>query len=111
MRRTLWMTVTLGLVAGWLLISYLPGALAAMPSIGYPMWSLKVLAGLGLAGAVGFLAIQIWIVRITDRSLVAAPTAREFRLRRAPEAFWTALPVVMTLLLVAGILIVRQAAG
>jgi uncharacterized membrane protein YhdT len=110
MRRTLWMTVTLALVAGWLLVSYLPGALAAMPSIGYPGWATSLLTGLALAAAAAFVAIQVWIVRTTDRSLVAAgDTAREFNLRRGPEAFWTALPVLMTVLLVAAVWLIRQA--
>jgi hypothetical protein len=104
MRRTLWITVTLVLVVGWLLVSYLPGLLPMLPTLAYPMWSLKLMAAVATAAAAGFVAIQLWIVRSTDRSLVAAGnTAREFGLRRGPEAFWTALPIVMTLLLVAAV--------
>lgn len=104
MKRTLWMTVTLLVVAGWLLLSYLPGLAERLPALAWPAWSLPILSGLAVLAAVAALAIQAWIVYATDRALAVAPAAvKEFNLRRGAEAFWTVLPLLMTVLLVAAV--------
>ncbi len=110
MRRTLWMVVTSALVAGWLIVSYVPGATALAPALGWPAWSLPLLRGLAILSALLFVALQIWIVAATDRALVAeAATARTFGLRRLPEAFWTAIPALSTLILLVAVRVAAHA--
>lgn len=104
MKRTLWMTVTLVVVVAWLLVAYMPGLAAHMPMLAWPAWSLPLLGGLVVLTVAAALAIQGWIVYATDQALAARPDAvREFNLRRSAEAFWTLLPLLMTVALVAAV--------
>lgn len=103
------MVVSLVVVVLWLALSYMPGI--SLPELAYPAWSgslLAVVAGLGL---VAFVAIQFWIVQSTDRAVArveadskqnATPEPTSLRVRRGPETFWTALPLVMTVLVATG---------
>jgi uncharacterized membrane protein YhdT len=111
MRRTLWMSVSLLLIAGWLILAYAPGIVPSMPTIGWPAWSHTLLALLAGVGALLFVAIQAWIVWATDRSLVASSkVAAEFGLNRGVEAVLTALPLIFTVLLIGGYLLLQPPA-
>jgi heme/copper-type cytochrome/quinol oxidase subunit 2 len=92
------MFVSLAVIALWLVLSYSPSI--ALPTAGYPAWSQSLLAVAGILGLVAFLAIQVWIVRATDRAVVSnAGAAAGFRLNRRREFVWTALPIAMTAVL------------
>lgn len=85
----------------WLVVSYLPGVKALLPTLTLAAgggW----LAWLGVAALIAFIAIQLWLV-ITTVASVRAYRAKNngtaFRLRTGVEFFWTALPIMMTIVL------------
>jgi len=91
---------------GWLVLSYMPATAALLPKLTFDGPTAKTLfpwlAGLTLGA---FLLIQLDLVRVTGqwfRQPTQTPTAREiadFGLQRGRELFWTALPVLGTVLL------------
>lgn len=98
---------------GWLVLSYLPGITAALPKLAFDgalaQAALPWLAGITL---LAFLAIQTDLVRATVRWFspavepATAQAAQEFNLQRGAEIFWTALPLLGTLLLALWLVIV-----
>jgi heme/copper-type cytochrome/quinol oxidase subunit 2 len=82
----------------WLVVSYLPGVQAILPTIAFrgdTTW----LAWLALFAFFIFLAIQIWLVYTTVaavRDFQAKGNGSPFRLRPSVELFWAVLPVAMT---------------
>jgi len=104
-RRWILTIASLGVIALWLVLAYVPSL--PRPTLGWPAWSgapLAVLAGVGL---LAFLLIQGYMVRATDQFLSGCAPAEqlviqaEFELDRGREIFWTAMPIVMTLALAA----------
>lgn len=100
-------------VIGWLVLSYMPGAQSALPSIAFTgAWStawLPALAGLMLGI---FALIQLWLVIATGQ-MVRHPaqtdlraTVRQFKLRTWLEVVWTAVPLGMTVVL--GLFLISQ---
>jgi hypothetical protein len=80
-------------------LSYAPATW--LPHLQWPAAILPWFGALLAAGALAFLAIQVWLVYATDKSLMQHPEAmREFKLRRGREMVLTALPIVMTVLLI-----------
>ncbi|MBE2241093.1 MAG: hypothetical protein IAE81_25125 [Caldilineaceae bacterium] len=98
---------------GWLVISYLPPAAAALPQMAFDspaaQWLLPWLAGLSL---LVFLIIQLDLVRATLQWFrpSAAPAISqalvEFSLPRGQELLWTLLPVLGTVILALWLLVV-----
>ena len=84
----------------WLVVSYLPGVQAHLPTIAFT--GSNLLAILALIALVVFVAIQLWLL-YTTMATVRAHRAKDshspFRLRIGMEFFWTALPILMTLAL------------
>ncbi|HRA67928.1 MAG TPA: hypothetical protein PL187_18000 [Caldilinea sp.] len=108
--------VTGGILAatlGWLVMSYLPSAAAALPQMAFDgaaaPWLLPWLAGLSL---LVFLVIQLDLVRATLRWYRPSATPAisqalvEFSLPRGQELFWTVLPVLGTVILALWLMIV-----
>lgn len=85
----------------WLVVSYLPGVRAMLPTIAFANQN-GWMAPASLLAFIAFVAIQIWLV-YTTVATVRAYQARNgttaFRLRVGAEFFWTALPIAMSLLL------------
>jgi hypothetical protein len=81
----------------WIVVSYLPGVQAMLPTIAFVGGSW--LASLGLIALVVFIAIQMWLVYTTVATVRAFQVKGHdspFRLKLSAEFFWTALPIVMT---------------
>lgn len=83
----------------WIVVSYLPGVQAMLPTLsivengGWLSW-------LTVAALIAFIAIQLWLVYTTVatiRSYQARGHDTPFRLRLGAELFWTALPIAMTI--------------
>lgn len=85
----------------WLVISYVPGLQAMMPTLIMP-GNGNTLAVLGVVALLIFLAIQLWLVYTTlstVRSYQSKHNGQPFRLKWGAELFWTALPIAMTIAL------------
>jgi heme/copper-type cytochrome/quinol oxidase subunit 2 len=85
----------------WLVVSYLPGIRAMLPTFSL-VGSNSQLAWLGVAALIVFVAIQLWLVYTTVvnvRAYQAKNNGSAFRLRLSAEFFWTALPIMMTIAL------------
>ena len=105
MRKVATLAIVGGIVA-WLVFSYWPAGAAMLPTIAFGgAWSatwLPALAAVALAAAVG---IQAWLVYATAQSLrkpaspVQAAALSQFRLNVPTEAWLTAAPLLITLLL------------
>ena len=97
-RLLAWIIVLVSIL--WIVVSYLPTVQAAMPMVA-PM-SGALPAWLGITSLAIFLGIQLWLIKTTGtaiQSYRSNPEAAPFRLRLGRELFWTALPVLMTLVL------------
>lgn len=82
----------------WLVVSYLPGVQALLPTIAFS-GNRSWLAILGAIALVVFIAIQLWLVYTTVVTVRAHQAKRDgspFRLNTGAELFWTALPIVVT---------------
>lgn len=105
----------LGCVIAWLIFSYFPATQNLLPTIAFsPSWH-SALIGVGVIGALLFVAIQLWLVRTTVRALhttnntghtdrkehKATAQTQGFQFNLSVEAFWTALPILMTVVLAA----------
>ena len=102
MRRVLLTILTVGVVLGWIVVSYTVETPIVL--IAWPAWATMVLAILAAVAALLFLALQGWIVVSTDRALVAErdlDVVDEMHLSRGRELFLALLPVGMTLVVVA----------
>ncbi len=98
----------------WLVLSYAPGLFGTLPVITLgaglmTSWGPWVIA----ATLLSMVGIQGWLLYTTDRALRQPPTLElaatieHFGLRFGREMFWTALPLVMLLLLAAFIYVGR----
>lgn len=97
MRRTL-TVLTVALLLAWVVLSYAPATW--LPHWQWPAALAPWMGGVLLVALAAFLAIQVWLVYATDRSLAQHPEQmREFRLTRGREGVLTALPIILTLLL------------
>lgn len=99
MRRALLSILIVGVILAWIVLSYAPATW-----LPHWQWPAAILPWFGILlalGALAFLAIQLWIVFATDKTLLQHPDAmREFRLGRGRELLLTALLIVMTVLLI-----------
>lgn len=91
---------------GWIVLSYLPPALVSLPQIRYlPDGVVRFFPALLVAGAVIFLALQVWIVQSTAASIRRyreddqRQPATRFDLRVDREALLTAMPIAFTIAL------------
>lgn len=85
----------------WLVVSYLPGVRALLPTIAFTNQN-GWMTITSLVTFIAFVAIQIWLVFTTVatvRTYQARNSPAAFRLRIGVEFFWTALPIAMSLLL------------
>lgn len=104
MRVVLTVFILLAVIA-WLVLSYLPQAAAALPPIAFPAAVTGgIFPALAVVSLAVFLGLQLWLVADTDAVVKrwlrqAEPHAEPFRLSRAAELLWTALPILMTLAL------------
>ena len=94
-------------VVAWLVLSYVPSSLVSLPTIAFDgAWAAAWFPVLAAATLIAMVGIQAWLVFATARLLrrpadaELAETIHQFGLRVRPEAFWTVLPLVMTLGLV-----------
>jgi hypothetical protein len=95
----------------WLVLSYVPNLFGPLPAIAF---SAGVMASwapwLAAVSLLLMVAAQGWVLFTTGRALRRPPTLElaatieHFNLRFGAEMFWTALPLVMLLLLAAVIL-------
>lgn len=107
MRKVAALAVVVGILA-WLVFSYWPAAAALLPTIAFGgAWAaswLPAVAAVVLAVAV---SIQVWLVYATAHSLrqpagpVQAAALSQFRLNVRTEAWLTAAPLAITLVLAA----------
>jgi hypothetical protein len=82
----------------WIVVSYLPDTQAMLPTFSLTGMG-PLLAWLGVAALIAFVAIQFLLVNSTDTTVREYQTRQHrssFRLSRSAEFFWTALPIVMT---------------
>jgi heme/copper-type cytochrome/quinol oxidase subunit 2 len=95
-----------GLLLGallWLVLSYLPESMVALPILSFPEALNPMFQRLLIFGAALFLALQLWLLLATGglfrpgRSSRTAANAFQLTLPR--ELFWTALPILMTIVL------------
>jgi len=117
--RSLFGYIILLYVLFWLVFSYLPESFISLPEIDFPRgWTSTNFPILFVICAIVFLLIQIWLVIATNgffkgkrylysqdknkqiENIVEAEgeSILSFRLSRPQELFWTALPILMTIL-------------
>jgi hypothetical protein len=97
----------------WLVLSYMPGAAALLPAIAFDdAWAARVLPLLAGLTFAGFVVIQAVVLAGTGRMMRHPPTSalaatvQQFQLRYGREMFWTALPLVMTVVLAATLYVI-----
>ena len=103
----------------WLVLSYIPSSFIQLPQFSFHVqWIESLFPSLMATSLVVFLAIQLILVRSTIRfcnpsdagQKTAQNTAQNtgqtttIQLNTSAEIFWTAIPIVMTLLLAAVVL-------
>jgi heme/copper-type cytochrome/quinol oxidase subunit 2 len=103
--------ILLGLLA-WLVLSYWPAALAALPLVAFSgAWATTTLPFLAAVALVVSVAIQGWLVYATVAALrrpagpAEAAALSQFRLNVGMEAVWTAAPLLITVVLAAWLLL------
>lgn len=102
--RSLVSIALLVLTIGWIVLSYVPKSLLSLPTftIGERLTSLSPL----ILGAIFilFVGIQLVLVSFSRRMFrdeASSQQAKVFALQPTTELFWTALPLFVTLILVA----------
>ena len=87
----------------WLLFSYVPASFVTLPSIAFPDALNSSFQRILVVGAVLFVGLQVWVlvstVGIFRAGRSSSTRAQAFHLSRGREFVWTALPILMTLLL------------
>lgn len=111
-RYGLLIAVLLAVIA-WLVLSYVPAAAALLPVIAVDdALAARVLPPLAVLTLAGLVVIQAVVLAVTGRMMRQPPTSalaatvQQFQLRYGREMFWTALPLVMTLVLAATIYLI-----
>ena len=109
MRRAFFTYAILLIVVLWLVLSFVPSSLLALPQFVPEQGAVSRLSGqLLLVGLIAFLALQAWLIELTARlfqtpsetgSHSRAEAIESFRLTRRAEIFWTAVPLLMTVAL------------
>ena len=87
----------------WLVLSYIPASVVTIPQIFYPLeGDGHLFSYLLVGGFIVFIILQVWLVvasvqmfRGTDGK--ENEMATRFGLTRGVEAFWTAIPLLMTI--------------
>ena len=107
--RIFWTLLFLGVCIGWLVLSYRPQSLAGV-QIAFESTETPLFLWLFTGSALLFIAIQIILVasvrafpsRIARGETIPedgeAPGARDIRILPGAEYFWTALPLLISLL-------------
>jgi len=105
MRKVAALAIVGGIVA-WLVFSYWPAGAALLPTIAFQgAWTVTWLPALGMAALAVAAGIQGWLVYATGQSLrkpagaAQAAALSQFRLNVRTEAWLTAAPLVITLVL------------
>jgi nitric oxide reductase large subunit len=96
---------SLAIILLWLFLSYLPASLVSLPILAFPDALNLSFQQILIAGTVIFLGLQVWIL-ITTMGIFRSgqpsrAIAQAFNLSPGREFVWTALPILMTLLLAA----------
>jgi heme/copper-type cytochrome/quinol oxidase subunit 2 len=87
----------------WLILSYIPGSVMALPQISYSLeGSGRLFQVLLVGGFLIFGLLQVWLVYATKQIFRTADgdenkMTAEFGLNRSSEMFWTAVPLLMTI--------------
>jgi heme/copper-type cytochrome/quinol oxidase subunit 2 len=99
----------LAYVLAWLGLSYAPGLQARLPALAFSAAWHSALLWAGMLAVLVFLGIQIWLVGSTLWSLRGRQSAAwdgarskspaRQRISLSAEVIWTALPILMTVLL------------
>jgi heme/copper-type cytochrome/quinol oxidase subunit 2 len=101
----------LACVLAWLGLSYAPGLQARLPALAFSAAWHSALLWAGMLAVLVFLGIQIWLVGSTlwslrvrksaawDGARSKSPAPARQRVSLSAEAIWTALPILMTVLL------------
>ncbi len=102
MRKLLVYGLLLGTLL-WLVLSYLPESMVALPLLSFSEALNPFFQRLLIFGVAVFLALQFWLLFATAglfRSGQSSRTAADaFQLTLPRELFWTALPILMTIVL------------
>jgi len=98
-RKILTYLILLGVVL-WIVLSYVPGL--ALPVISFPAAFNPLFRTLLAVTTMIFLGLQAWLVWTTVKTIQSGQqregsVTQEFGLSLAREAFWTALPIAMTI--------------
>lgn len=98
-QRLLWWLI-LAVIIAWIVLTYLPSSLIALPTIAFTGAG-GLLATLGVVALLAFLAIQFWLVRTTLKAVrgyrVDGNEPAPARPPLTAELLWTALPIAITL--------------
>ena len=101
MIRRLLSVLILAVLISWIVLSYAPVTLPQVAFTGG--WATPLFQLLAVGGLLSVVAIQLILLRATGRMLRPtgghAEVVAEFRLKSGAELFWTALPLLMTVLL------------
>ena len=107
------LAIVAGIVA-WLVFSYWPAGAALLPAIAFGgAWSVAWLAVGAAVAMLATLGIQAWLVYATIQPLrkpsdpVRVAALSHFRLKVQTEAWLTAIPLFITLVLAAWLLVAR----
>ncbi len=103
MQKLLAYLILLGVIA-WIVLSYLPASIVTLPTIAFPtalnpFFQVVLIVTLAL-----FLGLQVALVWTTVKNIQRRQQGPEsadspLSLSLTREAFWTALPIVMTIVL------------
>jgi hypothetical protein len=104
MMRRILSVLILTVLLSWIVLSYAPATWVTLPQVAFTGgWSTPLFQLLAAIGLLGVGVIQLVLVRSTRRMLrptdERADVVAEFGLRPGVELLWTALPLVMTVLL------------
>jgi len=87
----------------WLILSYIPDSVVALPQFSYSLEkSGRLLQVLTVGGFLIFALLQGWLIYATKQMFRTEDgrenkVAAEFGLNRYSEIFWTAIPLLMTI--------------
>jgi len=103
MQKFLGYLILLGVIM-WIVLSYLPASVVTLPTFSFPIAFNPLFQILLAVGLALFLVLQGWLVWTTVKTIRTGQDrtdtpANELNLSLTREAFWTALPIVMTIVL------------
>lgn len=103
MQKLLAYLILLGVVV-WIVLSYLPASVVALPTIAFPTALNPFFQRVLVVTLTLFLVLQVLLVWTTVKNIQTRQQGKEsadnpLSLSLTREAFWTALPIVMTIVL------------